>query len=173
MKKIALMLAAVALLFAACQTANKSKATANTDTKTNSSAPTADANSTLPPQANNLPEWQKKAASLPATTVEWAQEVYNFEEVAMGTKVTHQFRFKNTGSKPLVLTRVKASCGCTTPSYSKEPVAPGEEGYIDVAFDTKGKKGRQVKTVTVTANLEGNTNKVLRIQGEVVDTASK
>ncbi|MCI4670003.1 MAG: DUF1573 domain-containing protein [Bacteroidia bacterium] len=170
MKKIALILVAVALVFAACQTANKAKPTANNEGTNNTTATTTTPNA-LPPTQNTLPEWQAKAASLPATAVSWAEEIYKFPEVTSGETVTHQFRFKNTGSEDLVLTRVKASCGCTTPSYSKDPIKPGEEGYIDVAFNTNGKKGRQVKTVTVTANMEGNTTKVLRIEGNVADAA--
>jgi len=169
MKKIVFILVAVAMAFVSCQTANKSNATAS---NTESSKPTPPSTSNAQPPAAtqpNLPEWQTKAQSMAPTTVTWAEEVYNFGSVPQGTKVTHQFRFKNTGDNELLLTRVKPSCGCTTPTYSKDPVAAGTEGYIDVAFDTKGKKGRQVKTVTVTANMDGQTQKVLRIEGEVTD----
>ena len=76
------------------------------------------------------------------------------------------FNFKNTGNKPLKLTNVRASCGCTTPKWSKEPIQPGEEGFIDVSFNTTGKMGIQNKSVTVTGNFE-KFNKILRISGEV------
>ncbi|MEO0898765.1 MAG: DUF1573 domain-containing protein [Bacteroidota bacterium] len=165
MRKIIFMMVAVAMAFVSCQTANKSNAPATAEAVKPAPAPT---NAIPPATQNNLPEWQTKAQSMAPTSVNWAEEVYNFGKVQQGTKVTHQFRFKNTGSNELLLTRVKPSCGCTTPTYSKDPVAAGTEGYIDVAFDTKGKKGRQVKTVTVTANMEGAVQKVLRIEGEVV-----
>lgn len=119
------------------------------------------------PDAPSLPKYQAEAESLEATTVEFTGEVYDFGEVPEGTKVTHQFKFTNTGSNPLKLTRVKASCGCTTPKYSEESVAPGEQGYIDVEFDSSGKPGFQNKSVTVTGNFADGVNKILRIKGQV------
>ena len=86
--------------------------------------------------------------------------------IEQGEKVSHVFTFKNTGNEPLVLSNVKPSCGCTTPSWTKEPVAPGEEGEILVEFDSKGKSGKQTKTVTITANTEP-AKTVLTITGEI------
>ncbi len=115
----------------------------------------------------NRPAWQERAEELPQTNVEWEEERHQFGEVESGELVKHTFKFKNTGEHSLELTRVKASCGCTVPSYSKEPIQPGEEGSIDVTFNTRGKRGRQVKTVTVSGNFPKNM-KVLRIEGEVM-----
>lgn len=159
----------------ACQTSG------STETKSQANNTTAPATTPTPVPADNgatpptpsKPDFQVQAEELAKTAVNWAGEEYNYGEVPSGTKVTHQFRFTNTGSEPLTLTRVKASCGCTTPSYSKEPVAPGAEGYIDVAFNTTGKSGRQTKTVTVTGNFEGSITKVLKITGEVTKAESK
>ena len=164
MKKIAVIAIALTVIFSACQT---SKTSNNTDT--NEAVTNAPANNTTPaaPQAPKEPEYQAKAKAMARTTVEFQNETYNYGKVTQGEKVSHQFKFKNTGTEPLVLTRVKASCGCTTPNYSQEPVAPGEEGYIDVLFNTAGKKGIQNKTVTVTGNFEGRINRTLRISGEV------
>lgn len=148
----------------ACQTSGsaESKATADNQAPAATEAPVAEA-----PPAASKPDWQAQAEEAAKTTVSWAEEEYNYGTVASGAKVTHRFRFNNSGSEPLVLTRVKASCGCTTPSYSTEPIAPGEEGYIDVAFNTTGKSGRQTKTISVTGNFQDNITKVLRITGEV------
>ena len=66
----------------------------------------------------------------------------------------------------MVLSNVKASCGCTTPSWTKEPVAPGASGEIHVEFDSKGKSGKQTKTVTITANTDPTTT-ILTITGEI------
>ena len=162
MKKIAVIAIALTVILSACQTANKSGSNATE----NPTAANINQNQHAP-QAPRTPEYQSKASSMAPTTVEFANEAYNYGVVTQGEKVTHQFKFKNTGSEPLVLTRVKPSCGCTTPSYSKDPVAPGEEGYIDVTFDTQAKKGMQNKTVTVTGNFEGSINRILRISGEV------
>ena len=163
-KQIFIVLAAVAISLSAvsCQSAGKAEAKAEVATQ-----PAAQ-NATQPTtQETRKPEWQEKAQTMAPTAVEWASKEYNYGSVPTGTTVTHQFRFRNTGSEPLVLTRVKPSCGCTTPTYSKEPVQPGEEGYIDVAFNTTGKNGIQNKSVTVSGNFDGNITQILRITGEV------
>lgn len=80
--------------------------------------------------------------------------------IAQGDTVMHVYNFKNTGNMPLVLSNVSASCGCTTPSYSKEPVAPGEKGFITVKFNSKGKEGKLNKTVTAFANTKPAENVV-------------
>ncbi len=77
---------------------------------------------------------------------------FNFGEAKEGDLVKHTFTFTNTGEIPLVIESASASCGCTVPSYPKEPIAPGAKSKIDVEFDTKGKAGVQNKTVTITAN---------------------
>ena len=69
-----------------------------------------------------------------------------------GDAVTHIFTFTNTGDNPLIIDRCKGSCGCTVPKCPKEPIAPGEEGEIEVKFNSKGKKNKQTKTVTINAN---------------------
>ncbi|WNJ20106.1 DUF1573 domain-containing protein [Pontibacter sp. G13] len=131
-------------------------------------------NVTIPNPANAQtparPPYLEEAESMTATTVEWGETMHKFGKVVTGTKVNHTFKFKNTGDQPLKLTRVKASCGCTTPKWTKEEIAPGEEGIIEVTFNTSGKSGPQRKTVTVTGNFEP-INMVLRIQGEVTPKA--
>ena len=77
---------------------------------------------------------------------------YNFGKVYEGEKVGWYFKFKNTGNKNLVLKNVSASCGCTVPEYKAEPVLPGGEGDIKVVFDTEGRTGYQLKTITVETN---------------------
>jgi hypothetical protein len=92
---------------------------------------------------------------------------YEFGQVTEGTLVEHVFTFKNTGEAPLILTQVTASCGCTTPEYSKHPVAPGEEGQIKVVFDSNGQVGKQHKVISVLNN--GATQvALLHLRGEVV-----
>lgn len=81
-------------------------------------------------------------------------------------KVSHTFLIKNTGSAPLVLTRVVAACGCTTPEYSTEPIAPGKEGRILVTFNPVGRPGQFVKTVAVYSNGKDGSY-ILRIKGVV------
>lgn len=76
------------------------------------------------------------------------------------------FTFTNTGNAPLIITNVKTSCGCTVPSYSKTPILPGEEGVLEIKYNTK-KLGSFTKTITVISNAEGG-NKTLKIKGNVI-----
>jgi hypothetical protein len=76
------------------------------------------------------------------------------------------FQVKNTGDADLVLISATASCGCTVPKYNKKPVAPGDAGAVEVAFDTSGRDGIQTKTVVVQSNAENNIV-ILRIIAEV------
>ena len=117
-----------------------------------------------PPQR---PKYMLDAEALTATTVDWYVAEHDFGEIKQGETVKYVYRFKNTGEAPLKLTRVKASCGCTTPSWSQKPIPPGEEGFIEVAFNSTGKMGNQRKTVVVTGNFDP-VNKILRFQGNVV-----
>lgn len=81
-------------------------------------------------------------------------------------KVSHTFQIKNQGDKPLVITRVIASCGCTTPEWTKEPIAPGKTGDIKVTYDPAGRPGPFTKTISVYSN--GKTGSfVLTIRGDV------
>jgi hypothetical protein len=81
--------------------------------------------------------------------------------------VSFEFEYINTGKVPLILQQVKASCGCTTPEWTKEPVVPGQQGRIKVKFDPKNRPGPFVKTITVTSNAEPAIN-TLTIKGTVI-----
>lgn len=118
------------------------------------------------------PAWMTEAEGMKATTVQWSSTDHDFGKVAEGPTVNHTFTFKNTGSVPLKLTYVKASCGCTTPKWSEGEIPPGGEGFVEVAFSTKGRPGMQNKSVTVAGNFEGNTIQVLRFKCEVLPAAA-
>lgn len=91
---------------------------------------------------------------------------YNFGTIKQGDKVTYDFNFVNTGKEPLVITEAHGSCGCTVPSWPKEPVAKGAKGVIHVEFNSTGKMGMQDKTVTITSNAKDGS-KVLHLKGNV------
>lgn len=91
---------------------------------------------------------------------------YQFGEVKEGAVVEHSFKFKNGGQFPLIINNVTASCGCTIPEWPREPIAPNQESAIKVQFNTKGKPGQQVKTITVYANTQPAYSE-LRLQGIV------
>ena len=78
-----------------------------------------------------------------------------------------EFVFVNNGNKPLIITNATGSCGCTVPSFPKEPIAPGAKAVIGVKYATD-RVGAFTKTVTVTSNAEGSASKVLTIKGTVL-----
>lgn len=86
-------------------------------------------------------------------------------------KVTCTFTFTNTGKSDLVLQKVRASCGCTTPNWTKTPIAPGDTGFVTATYNASGRPGAFTKTITVTSNAE--TSQRLTIRGEVVPKAKK
>jgi hypothetical protein len=93
---------------------------------------------------------------------------HNFGRIYEGEQVGWYFKFKNTGTKDLLITDAYASCGCTVPYFFDEPVHPGGEGEIKVIFDSQGRSGIQNKTVTVESNA---TNKKINliITAEIVN----
>ena len=106
-------------------------------------------------------------AAQDSTTVQIIDSLYNFGTVTEGEKVTYNFRFKNTGKKPLIITNTTASCGCTVPEKPEKPVFPGETAFIKVVFNSKGKAGINHKTITVTSNAHPEFPQLL-LNGEVV-----
>src|SRR5690606_22831014 len=94
------------------------------------------------------------AAEGPRGKIEFLETAYDFGTVKEGEIVEHVFKFTNTGKVPVILSQVSASCGCTTPDYTKDPVLPGKEGEIKVSFDSKGQVGQQQKIVTISSNAE-------------------
>ena len=106
------------------------------------------------------------------TTVQIIDSSYNFGKVAEGEIVTYNYRFKNSGSKPLIITNVSASCGCTVPEKPEQPIQPGETGFIKVKFDSKGRVGTTHKTVTVSSNATPAFPELL-LSGEVTEKKEK
>ena len=98
--------------------------------------------------------------------MEFEATEWNFGEITQGESVEYAFEFTNIGSEPLIITNAKGSCGCTVPVWPREPVAPGESGVVDVKFNSKGKKGKQNKKVTLTTNMVPS-QMVLKVTGLV------
>ena len=80
-------------------------------------------------------------------------------------KVSYTFEFTNSGQSDLIVQNVRASCGCTTPDWTKTPVKPGETGFVEVTYNASGRPGAFTKTITVTTNAG---EEVLTIKGEVI-----
>ena len=91
------------------------------------------------------------------TSIQWLDSSKSMGTVTEGGTLKINYRFKNSGSKPLVIEKVQPGCGCTVADYPKQPIAPGEEGEITAEFDTKGREGVQKKNITVFANTRENT----------------
>ncbi len=88
------------------------------------------------------------------TTISFSRVFYDFGNIKeLYGPVTYTFNFKNTGKKSLKITSVNTSCGCTSPAYSKEPVKPGDSGFVKVTFDPKGKSGSFSSQVTIRGNI--------------------
>ena len=107
------------------------------------------------------------AAEVPEESLSLKESEYNFGKIPQGKPVTHIFEYTNTGKTALALDNVQASCGCTTPVWDKEKVAPGEKAKITVGFNAAS-EGPFAKPVTITYN--GNLTKQLIIKGEVYKT---
>lgn len=103
-----------------------------------------------------------------ATQIKFETEAFDFGKISQGDKVTHEFKFVNTGKAPLIISSSTATCGCTTPQWPHSPVQPGGNGVIKVTFDSNSKSGLQDKQITVTANTTP-ANTVVHLVGEVLE----
>ncbi|MGA9650807.1 MULTISPECIES: DUF1573 domain-containing protein [Pedobacter] len=145
MRKI-FILAITTLSFAACRNANNSTAETSTAAVENSTSAIAPAD---------------------AAVITFERDIFDFEKIEEGASVEHEFKFKNTGKSPLIISNATATCGCTIPETPKEPILPGKEGVIKVIFNSLGKAGMQDKVVTITSNANPNINTV-HLVGEVL-----
>jgi len=108
-----------------------------------------------------------------AEPLQFQDKIHDFGEVAEHNgSVTHEFSFLNKSARPVVILSVQPSCGCTTPGWFKEPIAPGKTGFIKASFDPRGRPGYFNKSLTVSTDLDANAI-VLQIKGNVVDNKSE
>jgi hypothetical protein len=100
--------------------------------------------------------------------ISFDMEVHDFGEIKEADgPVSVNFDFTNTGSVPLMIKQVHASCGCTSPSWSKEPILPGKKGFVSATYNPMNRPGPFSKTITVVSNAS-TPNEVLTIKGEVI-----
>ncbi len=100
--------------------------------------------------------------------ITFEEKTYDFGKVnEEDGKITHVFDFVNKGNAPLVVNRAQAQCGCTTPTWTKEPIEPGKKGSITVTYNPQGRPGNFTKTITVYSN-SADEQFVLTIHGEVI-----
>ncbi len=110
--------------------------------------------SAVTPSTTPTPPTAPQAPTGPTTTVQFEETEFDFGKVKAGEKVRHTYKFKNTGSEPLIISNAKGSCGCTVPSWPREPIPPGGTGEVTVEFNSKNKKGPRNQKVTITANTD-------------------
>lgn len=108
---------------------------------------------------------QQKLEAESVTSMKIDKEIHDFGKVTEGVENHCTFVVTNTGTKPLILSDVKASCGCTTPSKPEGPIAPGKSDKIEVGFKPNG-KGINEKTITITANTEPRIT-TLKVKADV------
>lgn len=150
MKRIILSLMAVIAL-SAC---NNEQKQAETQTETVSNNGAINANVSPTTDAAN------------SAAFKFEKESYDFGQITEGEKVSYDFIFTNSGTEPMIITSATATCGCTVPEFSREPIAPNSDGKISVIFDSKGKTGMQNKVITITANTVPATTE-LHLIGDV------
>ena len=115
----------------------------------------------------NTPENNSQPAETEFTVVSDKSE-HDFGTISeSGGVVNCEFAIKNTGTKPLVITKVTTSCGCTASEWTKEPVASGKQGLVKVTFDPKGRKGEMIRTLVVFTNGKPESLQ-LKIKGSVI-----
>lgn len=119
-------------------------------------------------QAQTAPANAKEKVAGPAFS--FPEVTYNFGKIKQGDVVEHTFKFKNTGTAPLIISNIGVSCGCTTPDWSKDPIAPGKTGTITAKFNSTGKMGQQSKELTIESNAVAPGK--LYLVGEVLDPSA-
>lgn len=109
-------------------------------------------------------------AQVASPVITFTENSIDFGDLAQGDKVSHTFKLKNTGVAPLIISNVAATCGCTVPSWPKEPIAPGQSAEIQVSFNSTGKVGKQNSIVRIYSNATEPIEKVSLISNVIVKT---
>ena len=117
-------------------------------------------------QESNVQSSEETKPSNPnAPEIVFESEIHDYGTIKQGADGSCEFKFKNTGKEPLIISNAKGSCGCTVPTWPKEPTMKGQTGVIKVHYDTK-RVGAFTKTVTLNSNAKSDI-KVLTIKGVV------
>lgn len=115
----------------------------------------------------DLPTVDGKIDSSKMAKIDFKETVFDFGKINEGDVVEHDFEFKNTGEKKLMLLYHQTTCGCTVPEFSKDPYDPGKSGKITIRFDSTGKKLKQTKKVKIFTNAYPNMTE-LTVTGYVI-----
>ena len=166
MKRISLLMLSAAMLMVSCK---KDDASSKIDNATGEIAP-ADPNAVNPEPKLAAPEVNTNPAPKPVDgkypQMSLYEKEFNFGSINQGDKVEHTFTFKNTGEADLIISDARASCGCTVPEYPKTAIKPGKTGDIRVKFNSEGKRGQTLKTVTISCNT-ATGSEILKIKTNI------
>jgi hypothetical protein len=139
----------------------------NPEIKTRPVAEVTSNNTAATAASNNGENANTASQNRPKTSVKFDKTVHDFGNINNKDQVECVFKITNTGNEPLVIENAQGSCGCTVPDYPKDPIPSGETRDIKVKFNPSGKKDKQSKTVTITANTDP-VQSVLTIQSFVM-----
>jgi hypothetical protein len=117
-------------------------------------------------QSTTTPVADAKVVNPNAPTMSFESDVVDYGTIEQGADGVREFKFTNNGKEPLIISNARGSCGCTVPTWPKEPIKPGESSVIKVKYDTK-RLGAINKSVTITSNSDTPT-KVVRIKGKII-----
>ena len=108
-----------------------------------------------------------------APIFKFTEEVHDFGNIIEGPEAQIEFVFTNIGKVPLIIMQANASCGCTTPDWTKEPVMPGQKGSIKVKYTTKDRVGSFNKTVFIRSNAKSDKERYeIQIKGNVISASN-
>ncbi|CAN5462436.1 DUF1573 domain-containing protein [soil metagenome] len=170
---ICLMIAGIALLLTNCADRKAEKRIAELESQMaqlQSKGGAASPAVTTPVDAAPTVADEKPEGPLPIAQFEKVD--HDFGTVNEGLKVSYTYKLKNTGEAPLIIQNAQPSCGCTVPTWTKEPIPVGGTGLVKAEFDTNGKTGINNKTITVTANTWPKTT-TLRFKAMVTAKADQ
>ena len=105
-------------------------------------------------------------ATQPMPSIMFDKDLHDFGRITQGESLTYSFHFRNTGNANLIISSCSATCGCTVADYPRKRIAPGEDGYISVSFNSQGKVGQQYQEITVSSNAQPSRY-VLKITAQV------
>ncbi len=111
------------------------------------------------------PDVQAAPSDNKVAEIKFEKETHDFGAIPQGTPATYEFSFKNTGKSPLIITNASASCGCTTPDWTREPIKPGKTGTVKATYNAAS-PGSFTKSVTVVSNAK-NSTVILYLKGDV------
>lgn len=108
------------------------------------------------PTKEQVSDREERMRGMEKTSMHVSDSLHNFGTIKDGDIVQHQYQVFNTGEQPLFIANVQTSCGCTAPSFSKDPILPGQSAMVTLEFNSKGKEGNVRKKALIVANAKNS-----------------